>query len=378
MACSHPFLFDPFRKGHKNRYYSFNQLYFPCGWCLNCRVDKSNSLRDRCEYEFIDKKCGAFVTLTYDDRNLLKCMHYDTQDKHLVASLSKHECHKFLYRLNKEVKKQPNSLLCNHKYKYLIVGEYGQHGDNPVLVGRPHFHLLVFGLDFAFCQKIFQKAWQNQGNIMVGNIGDGAISYVLKYLDKQVFGEPARIKYDYHNQERPFQFHSLGLGRGLYDSQKDYIIKNHYNYRWHGKDVPVPPYWKNKLYRSSESPLAMRLRNISKLSKSFYYDMERKPKDLYDLKEWSINKALIRERNIKINLHKHGKPVNEIPHYHKDTVNKILSNYDFYNSDSFNRLNIPPVDVPSLVKQAHEIVNKRISWQKKAIQSCISTDPIPF
>lgn len=46
-------------------------LEVPCGWCLNCRVDKQNWITDACEYEW--KKynyIGAFVTFTYDDIHL--------------------------------------------------------------------------------------------------------------------------------------------------------------------------------------------------------------------------------------------------------------------------------------------------------------------
>lgn len=347
MACSQPFPVDKIRTYHPNRLYSSWQNYVPCGWCLNCRKDKQNMLRDRCEYEYIQKKCGAFVTFTFDDIHMLKYMKYDVHDRKLRASLSKKATKQFLDRLNKEVHKQPNSLLCNHNYKYLVVGEYGEHGDNPALVGRPHLHILFFGLDFVFCEKIFAKAWKNQGNVYIGNIGDGAISYVLKYMDKQLHGKLSFEKYNYHNMEAPFQSHSLGLGQGLYTSQADYIKAHNYNYRWHGKDVPVPMYYKNKLYNNPISPLALRLINNTKSINAYKNEFGFKPKSMYDLKSWSHDKALIRQRNLAIKMRQNGNAVFETP--------------NFYESTSWNRLNILPDSINSFIKnyRSHKVYRKR-------------------
>lgn len=347
MACSQPFSIDKIRHYHPKRLYSSWQNYVPCGWCLNCRKDKQNMLRDRCEYEYIDKKCGAFVTFTFDDINLLRFMHFDTHDNKLRASLSKRETKKFLDRLNKIVHNQPNSILCNHHYKYLVVGEYGEHGDNPALVGRPHLHILFFGLDYAFCDKLFAQAWQDMGNIYIGNIGDGAISYVLKYMDKQCFGKQAFQKYEYHGIERPFQSHSLGLGQGLYSSQHDYIIKHNYNYRWHAHDTPVPMYYKNKFYNNPVSPLALRLQSITKSINQYKNELGYKPKSMYDLKSYSHDKALIRQRNLAIKMRQSGSPV--------------LETSNFYESTSSHRLNILPDSINTFIKnyRSHKVYRKR-------------------
>ena len=347
MACSQPFSIDKIRKSHPSRYINSWQNYVPCGWCLNCRKDKQNELLHRCEYEYIDKKCGAFVTFTFDDAHLLKYMHYDSLDRKLTASLSKTETKKFLDRLNKLVHKQTNSLLCNHNYKYLVVGEYGEHGDNPSLVGRPHLHCLFFGLDFAFCEKIFAQAWKNQGEIFIGNIGDGAIGYVLKYLDKQLHGDQNRIKYENHNKTSPFQNHSLGLGSKLYDSQIDYIKTHHNNYRWHGKDVPVPTYYKNKLYKLAESPLLKHSIDLKSQINDYKIEFNKKPVSLYDLKQWSHDKALIRQRNLAIKMRQNGSPVFENP--------------SMYEAVASHRLNILPSDVVTFIKnyKSHKVYRKR-------------------
>lgn len=304
MACAHPIYFDrKFLNSHSPHYRvkSFLDMSFPCGRCLNCRVDKQNQLTHRCEYEYIDKKCGAFVTFTYDDPHIQHLMRTDSKGN-LNATLSKRDLKLFLDRLNKLVHKQPNTLLCNHNYKYLAVGEYGEHGQQ---FDRPHFHVLFFGLDFAVCKSLFEKAWHNQGMIDSLPILNGGIRYVLKYLDKQLFGDQAFQKYEKNNLQRPFQQHSLGLGSGLYISQLDYI-KNHKNcYSWRGKDVPIPTYYKNKFLLSNRKyKSSNRIEKMQDFNLAYGVSL----KTLYDLHDFSITKAQIRERNLLNQMSSNGQP----------------------------------------------------------------------
>lgn len=321
MSCSRPWLI----KTDKFSFYTHsNNHYVPCGYCLNCRVDKQNQLQHRCEYELINFKCGAFVTLTYDDYHIVDKLRNDSEGN-LVATLSKKDLQLFLYRLRQNIKrKMPDNILSNHHFKYLAVGEYG--GDGQIF-DRPHLHILFFGLDFAVCKKIFMKSWQGQGNIKVLPILEGGIAYCLKYLDKQLFGNQAEQKYDNNNLERPFQTHSLGLGSKLYEEQLNYI-KSHDNcYRWKGKNVPVPPYYKNKFYIKSRPELYKinADREQFKLEKGFY------PKNTYDLHDYKITKSELREQNINFRNRLHGRPLDFTSiqfkktlseYYIKDLVNK--------------------------------------------------------
>ena len=184
MSCAHPWLYQPHGKKYESYHYSTNQnaLYIPCGWCLNCRIDKQNELTHRCEKELINYKCGAFVTLTYDDYHIVDKMVKDSSGNP-AATLSRSDLTHYLYRLRSNIKNRlPDNMLSNHHFKYLAVGEYG--GDGQIF-DRPHIHLLFFGLDFAVCKKELQKAWQGRGIVKVLPILDGGISYVLKYLDSR-------------------------------------------------------------------------------------------------------------------------------------------------------------------------------------------------
>ena len=237
MACSNPLpLYINKYKGNSS-HVDFEKLAYkrslgeltyieiPCNWCLNCRIDKQSSLIDRCEYEYINYGCGAFVTFTYDDIHLFKNSFIDSHSGETLATINKKDGKDFLNRLNKLVHKENNRLeklgitnkLCRPDYKYVISYEYGDQ------FKRPHIHCLFFGLDFAYCERLFWRAWKFQGSIQVGAIKNGGIKYATKYISEQTFGTDAFYKYTYHHLDKPSSSHSLGLGAGLFESQKEYV-----------------------------------------------------------------------------------------------------------------------------------------------------------
>lgn len=305
MSCSRPFEIKTKKFSFiTNSYYH----YVPCGYCLNCRVDKANALTHRCEQELINFKCGAFVTLTYDDYHIVDNLVINKNG--LEATLNKNDLKRYLWRLKKNIKnKMPDNLLSAHNFKYLAVGEYG--GDGQIF-DRPHIHLLLFGLDFALCKKIIAKSWQGRGIVKVLPILNGGIHYVLKYLDKQLFGNLAKTKYDDNGLQRPFQIHSLGLGKNLYSDQKEYMKKHNGCYRWKGHDVPAPPYYKNKILVDSNKYL-----NYENSKQKYFTYEGHMPKDRYDLHDFNIRQNLLREKNINQSNFLHGRPMFKFENIYK-------------------------------------------------------------
>ena len=284
----------------------------PCGWCLNCRVDKMNELSDRCEYEYINYGCGAFVTFTFDDYHIDEYTFIDSKDGKVKATLSKKCLKDFLNRLNKLVhkynKKYGLTPFCRPDYKYLCVGEYGENGSQ---FDRPHYHCLFFGLDFAMCERLFWQAWQFQGSIQVGAIRNGGIGYVVSYLDKQVYGFESFLKYDYHGLKKPFQVHSKCLGEGLFKSQVKYISEHDGNYLWHGKQRPCPIYYKNKFRIISDlSQDAINKRYTRKVNNILnLYQV--KIHNYLDLEKFELNQAQLTQKLREIKLIQNGKPVRQ-------------------------------------------------------------------
>lgn len=277
MACPQPFeVPNPYF--NSPRFLSLRDRYtkpyieVPCGWCLNCRIDKRNFLEDCCN--FLQKKYGycAFVTYTYDDNwlvercnsvkvpvtvssfekiNWLHKVKVFTQrllNTHQTEfSLNRDDARLLNYRVRSRIRNMKNTPMTNHDYKILYVGEYGDK------FGRPHLHYLYFGIDYT--QPVFQDCWK-YGMVESLPVKNGAFRYVIDYLDKQVHGELAKELFDDCGLTRPFMAHSVGFATDFVLSRLDEIRShngNYYTENW--KLRPLPLYWKNKFQVKVDSHL---------------------------------------------------------------------------------------------------------------------------
>ena len=213
---------NPFTKYVNHGYGYYNYYSYPCGYCLNCRKDKQQYIIDRAEYEYKTRLTASFVTLTYDDIwNIDHCavlnpnggFEYDTANDgtlHPRFTLVYEDLIHFIDSIRHYIKEHTelHSILCQPDFSYVYVGEYGD------LFNRNHFHILFFGLDFAFCKKIIFERWK-YGFIDCLPLLDGGIAYVTKYMDKQTFGALASEQYDNKGLARPKLRMSVGFGKGL-------------------------------------------------------------------------------------------------------------------------------------------------------------------
>lgn len=358
MACSNPIRLysTDIKKSKYNNHSDFtnearrrsfgHQDYFevPCYHCLNCRTDRVNQFIDRAEYEYLSYGCGAFVTFTYDDTHLFQNSFIDSHTGKTLNTINKKDGKDFLNRLNKLVHAESDRLkklglpdtMCRKDYKYVISSEYGDRFQ------RSHFHCLFFGLDFAYCERLFWRAWNYKGSIQVGPIKNGGIGYVVKYINESSHGIDDFYKYTYHHLERPSSSHSLKFGDGLYLSQLDHIKKTGC-YSWHNKERPVPSYYKNKYNIISDLSDEALKKKYTLQKENIYNLYEKRIKNYADFKQWNYDKAIQREKNIKIKLRQAGKQiennsllalerqcisagVNRLPISHDNSVTSVLNN----------------------------------------------------
>lgn len=341
MACSQPF--QRYINIH-NKYLSRipfydTPQYIPCGWCLNCRKDRQNYFCDRAKYEFKTRLTASFVTFTYDDNHLFtECMpsddgvfcHFIENTKIPYTTLRYEHLTKFIDNIRHYIKNHPEiqNVLCQPDFSYMYVGEYGDCFNSH----RPHFHVLFFGLDFAYCRKYFTTFWK-RGLIDVLPLLNGGIEYVTKYMDKQLFGVQAKEEYDNHYISRPRLGCSQGFGKGLLkDNVED--IKNH-NYTYnvgHNIRRPISQYWKKLLYsnetvNNTYSPLVSKQQVIFKMKTYDLKDFRKKKRD-----EFQLRMAKNREEKIRDCLRSHGTPAIDI--------NNFIS----------NRFGVPKIDRDSIIK----------------------------
>lgn len=333
MACSHPLTIRPeYKLWNGSVLPSLYEYKVPCGYCLNCRVDKTNEIIDRANYEYCNRLSAAFVTFTYDDVHLIeRCAVLNPQggfmyddnghDTVVRTSINYKDIQRFLDNIRHYIKAHPEiqNVLCQPDFSYIYVGEYGD------TFGRCHAHILFFGLDFAYCKKLIFEQWK-YGLIDVLPLLDGGIRYVCKYMDKMEKGILAEMKYDFKGIARPKLKMSKGFGQGLLWKNVDDIVKNDYTYPVaHGKRRPISHYWRILLTGNVTSRDVTKETYCRKKPEYIAKQIARKAIDLksynlhrnYDIFDedvqsaFSLRKARIREYNLSVSLHNKHVPVDD-------------------------------------------------------------------
>ncbi len=104
------------------------ETFVPCRQCTECKMARAKEWAVRLYSELKTTEKSCFITLTYSD-------------EHNPGILLKQDFQKFIKRLRKD-----------YKLKYFACGEYGD------LTLRPHFHAILFGVNFSDDKKIFAKS----------------------------------------------------------------------------------------------------------------------------------------------------------------------------------------------------------------------------
>lgn len=145
----------------------------PCGGCVGCRLERSRQWAVRCMHEASLSEENAFLTLTYDDDHLP-----------LDGSLVKRDFQLFMKRLRKAY--------AGKRIRFFHCGEYGDR------YGRPHYHAILFGFDFAdkrpWSVRDGYTVWRSEeleslwvgGQSELGSVTFESCAYVARYLVKKL------------------------------------------------------------------------------------------------------------------------------------------------------------------------------------------------
>lgn len=331
MACAHPLTIrKPVFVPSIPRYFlPPHDYYVPCGYCVNCIRDKQNFFCDRAEYEYTKRLTASFLTLTYNDIELIeRCAvtdqfgavwDYENGRKTIRTSINYKDVRNFLHSLREYIRRHTelHNVLCQPDFSFAYVGEYGG------LYKRCHFHVLIFGLDFAYCASIFRKLWKF-GIIDVLPLLDGGIRYVTKYMDKALKGYPAWLEYDCRSVSRPKLCTSTGFGSSLLWDNVEDIVDNFYTYKVpHNKRRPISAYWKYLLtgYMTCfdvtkksyfvQDPYYVAIRKIStaRSMKELNFHHRVNIYSDYEQRKFRLQQALHREESLKIQLRRDRSPV---------------------------------------------------------------------
>ena len=160
-----------------------------CGRCIGCRLDRSREWAIRCAHESQFHDSNSFITLTFA-KDPVTLEHKYFQD--------------FMKRLRDRTKT---------KLLYYMCGEYGSVYDErgqkrDGLLGRPHFHALLFGIDFPdrtffkksgsgfpiYNSELLSDTWKH-GHACVQDFSIEAAAYVARYVTKKITGPQAPEHY---------------------------------------------------------------------------------------------------------------------------------------------------------------------------------------
>lgn len=287
----------------------------PCHYCEGCRIDRRVMWENRIASEYVRYRC-AFVTFTFDE------YHLKWNKGSALPTLCANDFSKFLDSFRHKIRSLPVfPEFCTKDYKVVAVGEYGSDRY------RPHYHALFLGLDWLYFRPYFEKYWRN-GIVDVGPIYSGGIRYILKYMEKQQFGEYAHIAFTDKGIEIPKMFFSPGIGKDFFISQVNNI--NKYGCAKVGQRlIPVPSYWKNKLFNYCDENIYKREQYNNAYAKKMNDFAVSMGFDSYDGYLRQARKAL--EHSYECYKLKRHEPVQffsqNIPDYRQSPFHELVTQY---------------------------------------------------
>jgi len=190
MACFRPFDAwasegKPMRFEEKYEGEGYRPIKLPCGKCVGCMQVRTRDWAIRCMHEAQLYQKNCFVTLTYKDETWEPSLnHKHFQD--FMRSLRKQKGYRYF-----------DVTTWSWVPRFFMGGEYGEK------TGRPHFHAILFGVDFhdkvkhdekLFRSKTLEKLWPH-GYSTIGAVTYESAAYVAKYCQKKIWDEDAARKY---------------------------------------------------------------------------------------------------------------------------------------------------------------------------------------
>lgn len=244
MACFHPL--KAFRLADGSVILDDSSIHdivgeftVPCGQCVGCRMERSRQWAIRCMHEARLHELNCFVTLTYDDEHL---------PHRGVLRYSDYQS--FIRRLRKQ--------FAPYLVRFFMCGEYGSQN------WRPHYHALLFGIDFSdkvywsssadgksalYRSSLLDRIWSH-GDCYIGSVSFASAAYCSRYCLKKVVGSRHREHYlrvdEQGSYELPSEFCHMslrpGIGHDFFFRFKDQLM-NFDQVVMDGKAQKLPRYY---------------------------------------------------------------------------------------------------------------------------------------
>lgn len=219
---------------------------FECRKCLPCRLNLAREKAIRAVHEAKMHEGNIFLTLTYNDDNLVsdRLQYIDFQ--------------LFVKRLREKVTRgiQTKEVRDALYIPYMVTGEYGE------LTKRPHWHALLFNYfpsDYKYKyttdlgHKVYEsetleKLWQ-KGNIEFGEVTMESAGYVARYAAKKLV----------HGNDQDHDYHPIhkvssrrAIGRSWIESYWKHTFDNGFVVDPTGNKLKIPRYYVDWLKKNKE------------------------------------------------------------------------------------------------------------------------------
>lgn len=180
---------------------SENYLQLPCSQCLSCRLNRSRNWAVRMEHEAQMHTVSCFVTFTFNNDYLTIMSPYGSLDKRHMQDFNKKARYEFDRGISYSDRFGDSRIYSPDKYRYYYAGEYGDQ------LGRPHYHSIMFGVDFPdkvhwktvngckyYTSKMLSDMWP-YGFAVITDANFQTMAYVARYCVKKINGDMAEEHY---------------------------------------------------------------------------------------------------------------------------------------------------------------------------------------
>lgn len=272
---------------------NWEPLTLPCGQCVGCRLERSRQWAIRCVHEASLYENNCFITLTFNDENLLK--------RDNPMSLDVRDFQKFMKRLRKEF---------GNGIRFYHCGEYGDR------YSRPHYHACLFNFTFPdlllwkevngfrlYTSEILSRLWP-YGYSSVGSVTFESAAYVARYIMKKITGKSADEFYQFidfdsgewyrRKPEYTTMSRKPGIGSGWFDKwamvdtyPNDYVVMR-------GRKMRPPRYYDTKLDADFLDVI-----KFSRLEKVLEFTEDQTYRRLIDREKCAIAKLRLFSRNVE-------------------------------------------------------------------------------
>lgn len=232
-------------------------LQLRCQRCINCKLYRAGMWALRCVHEAQMHEHSVFITLTFNDEHVP-----------FRGMLDYRPFQKFMKRLRKRFA-MFDVTLWQQVPRFYMCGEYGE------LLGRPHYHACLFGVDFPdktywrtnengdrlYRSAMLEKLWP-YGHAELGAVTVQSAGYVARYVLKKITGDQALEHYEkidpitLERYSLPPEFNRMSLKPGIgatwfqqftsdvFHSEKAYVVHE-------GRKHSVPRYYHQLLERKN-------------------------------------------------------------------------------------------------------------------------------